>query len=186
MFNSFTFYFLREKYVQEANTTMQLLHALDGELMKNKLGENFLQFFFSSFYFWFLFCFVFFFLLGELFAVSSYIQALRHKHLRIGSFKVKTSIQKTVNTICFLKKKQTSLLLAERRKTRKNINLKKILNSGLQTFHSSVSVTLLWNGTQPSLRDTYSLKRFLRDLHRKMTLEIYDSVTGHLSIDYTY
>ena len=98
---------------------------------------------------------------------------------------VKTSIKKTVNIIC-LKKKQTSLLLAERRKTRKNINLKKILNSGLKTFHSNVSVTLLRNGTQPSLTDTYSLKRFLRGLHRKMTLEINDSVTGHLSIDYTY
>lgn len=93
---------------------------------------------------------------------------------------VKTSNKKTVSIIC-LKKKQTSLLLAERRKTRKNINLKKIL-----AFHSSVSVTLLRNGAQPSLTDTYSLERFLRDLHRKMPLEINDSVTGHLSIDYTY
>ena len=117
--------------------------------------------------------------------MSSYIQAVRHNDLRIGSFMVKTSIKKTVNIIC-LKKKQTLLLLAERRKTRKNINLKNILNSGLKTFHSSVSVTLLRNGTQPSLTDTYSLKGFLRDLHRKMPLEINDSVTGHLSIDYTY
>ena len=93
--------------------------------------------------------------------MSSYIKALRHKDLRIGSFMVKTAIKKTVNIIC-LKKKQTSLLLAERRKTRKNINLKKILNSGLKTFHSIVSVTLLRNGTQPSLTDTYSLKRFFK------------------------
>lgn len=98
---------------------------------------------------------------------------------------VKTSNKKTVSIIC-LKKKQTSLLLAERRKTRKNINLKKILKSDLKAFHSSVSVTLLRNGAQPSLTDTYSLERFLRDLHRKMPLEINDSVTGHLSIDYTY
>lgn len=68
----------------------------------------------------------------------------------------------------------------------KEHKLEKILNSGLKTFHSSVSVTLLRNGTQPSLTDTYSLKRFLRDLHRKMPLEINDSVAGHLSIDYTY
>ena len=52
--------------------------------------------------------------------------------------------------------------LAERRKIRRNINLKKIQNSGLKTFsHSRVSTTLLWNGTQPYLRDTYSQKRFL-------------------------
>ena len=85
---------------------------------------------FSNFFF--LLCFLSFFgfvsfrffPLGELFAVSSYIQTVRHKDLRIGSFMVKTSIKKTVNIIC-LKKKQTLLLLAERRKTRKNINLKK-------------------------------------------------------------
>lgn len=164
---------------------MQLLHALESS-WKTRWERIFSKFFF--FYVFFpslvLFSFVFF-LLSELFAVSSYIKALRHKDLRIGSFMVKTSIKKTVNIIC-LKKKQTSLLLAERRKTRKNINLKTILNSGLKTFHSSVSVTLLRNGTQPSLTDTYSLKRFLRGLHRKMTLEINDSVAGHLSIDYTY
>lgn len=163
---------------------MQLLHALESS-WKNSWERIFLHFFLLFVLSFFgLFRFVFF-LLGELFAVSSYIQAVRHNDLRIGSFMVKTSIKKTVNIIC-LKKKQTLLLLAERRKTRKNINLKNILNSGLKTFHSSVSVTLLRNGTQPSLTDTYSLKRFLRDLHRKMPLEINDSVTGHLSIDYTY
>ena len=155
--------------------------------MKNKLGENFPPIFFLLFFlsFFGFVSFRFFFLLGELFALSSYIQALRHKDLRIGSFMVKTAKKKTVSIIC-LKKKQTSLLLAERRKTRKNINLKKILKSDLKAFHSSVSVTLMRNGTQPSLTDTYSLKRFLRDLNRKMPLEINDSVTGHLSIDYTY
>ena len=156
------------------------------KLMEKQLGENFLHFFFLlCFLSFFGFVSFRFFLLGELFAVSSYIQTVRHKDLRIGSFMVKTSIKKTVNIIC-LKKKQTLLLLVERRKTRKNINLKKILNSGLKTFQSSVSVTLLRNGTWPSLTDTYSLKGFLRDLHRKMPLEINDSVAGHLSIDYTY
>ena len=38
-------------------------------------------------------------------------------------------------------------------------------NSGLRTFHSSA--TRLWNKTEPSLRDTLSQKRFLRDLQRK-------------------
>lgn len=93
--------------------------------MEKQLGENFLQFFFLlCFLSFFGFVSFRFFLLGELFAVSSYIQAVRHKDLRIGSFMVKTSIKKTVNIIC-LKKKQTLLLLVERRKTRKNINLKK-------------------------------------------------------------
>ena len=164
---------------------MQLLHALESS-WKNSWERIFSNFFFLlCFLSFFGFVSFRFFLLGELFAVSSYIQTVRHKDLRIGSFMVKTSIKKTVNIIC-LKKKQTSLLLAERRKTRKNINLKTILNSGLKTFQSSVSVTLLRNGTWPSLTDTYSLKGFLRDLHRKMPLEINDSVAGHLSIDYTY
>ena len=38
-------------------------------------------------------------------------------------------------------------------------------NSGLRTFHSSD--TRLWNKTEPSLRDTLSQERFLRDLKRK-------------------
>lgn len=164
---------------------MQLLHALESS-WKTSRERIFSKFFFFYFFFLSLVLFRFiFFLLGELFAVSSYIQALRHKDLRIGSFMVKTSIKKTVNIIC-LKKKQTSLLLAERRKTRKNINLKKLPNSSLKTFHCSVSVTLLRNRTRPSLRDTYSLKRFLRDRERKMTLQINDSVTGDWSIDKTY
>lgn len=140
---------------------MQLLHALESS-WKTRWERIFSKFFFFYVFFLSLVLFRFvFFLLSELFAVSSYIKALRHKDLRIGSFMVKTAIKKTVNIIC-LKKKQTSLLLAERRKTRKNINLKKILNSGLKTFHSIVSVTLLRNGTQPSLTDTYSLKRFFK------------------------
>ena len=43
------------------------------------------------------------------------------------------------------------------------LSAKKI--SGLRTFHSSA--TRLWNKTEPSLRDTLSQKRFLRDLQRK-------------------
>ena len=38
-------------------------------------------------------------------------------------------------------------------------------NSGPRAFHSSA--TRLWNKTEPSLRDTLSQKRFLRDLQRK-------------------
>lgn len=47
-------------------------------------------------------------------------------------------------------------------------------NSGLRTlFHSSA--TRLGNKTEPSLGDTLSQKRFLRDLQRKIALE--NSVT---------
>ena len=51
-------------------------------------------------------------------------------------------------------------------------------NSGLRTFHTSV--TRLWNGTESSLRNTLSQKGFLKDLQRKMMLE--NSITEH----YTY
>lgn len=75
--------------------------------MKNKLGEDSLltgetNLLFLSFFGFVLFRFFFFWVSYSL----CHIQALRHKDLRIGSFK---PIKKTVNTIC-LKKKQTSLL----------------------------------------------------------------------------
>ena len=60
------------------------------------------------------------------------------------------------------------------------VSARKIPTSG--PFHSSA--TRLWNGTEPSLRDTCSQKCFLSDLQRKLTLE--NSVTERFNIDYTY
>lgn len=44
--------------------------------------------------------------------------------------------------------------------------------------------TYLWYETEPSLRDTISLKLFLKDLQRKITLE--NPITEHFNINYMY